>query len=315
MKTLSYIIFLGIFTAFSSALQAQQVHQLTQFSTNTFVYNPAIAGNSLNDLMASASYRKQWSGGFEGEEPTTMLLSVHSNLSADRSVGLGGMLFHDKTGPTSRMGVQLAYAYHLPLDRYGEQFLSFGVSGTIMQYSLNFSDLDLRDAGDLAAMEASASQMAADANFGAFLYGENYFVGASALQLAQTALNLSERSIETQEETLSLSRHFYFMGGYRYDFDKDGKDAGFSLMPYGVLKYVKAVPIQFEIAARLLYKDKYWGGIGMRTGDAIAVHLGLEIDDGLSLQYSYDYITSEIGTVSNGSHEITLAYRMSVWNR
>jgi len=299
----------------ATGLQAQQIHQLTQYHINDFAFNPAVAGNHLTDVVTLAAFRKQWAGGFDGEEPTTLMLSAHSNFSSSREVGLGALLFSDKTGPTSRMGLNLAYAYHLQLDRSAEHWLSLGLSGTLMQFSIDFAELELLDEGDIAAIENSGSTFTADANFGFMLYGPNYSAGASVMQLARRGLSLSERSTIFDEETLSLSRHFFIMGSYRYDFDDAGPEEGWSIQPSALLKIVKAVPFQYEVNAKLLYHNKYWAALGYRSQDDINIMVGLEIDEGITLNYSYDLITSEVNTVSSGSHEITLGYRWAQWNR
>lgn len=308
------IMTLVLLTGMAAGVQAQQIHQLTQFYINDFAFNPAVAGNNLTDVVSLASFRKQWAGGFDGDAPTTIMLSAHSNFSDQREVGLGALLFSDKTGPTSRLGLNLAYAYHLQMDQSAEHWLSLGLSGTLMQYSIDFAELELLDAGDVAAMESSGSTFTADANFGFMFYGPNYSAGASVMQLARRGLSLSERSVLFDEETLTLSRHFFIMGSYRYDFDGAPED-GWSIQPSALFKIVKSVPFHFELNAKVMYENKYWAGIGYRSQDDINVMLGLEIDDGLTLNYSYDIITSAVNTVSAGSHEITLGYRWAQWNR
>ena len=107
MKKLT-LLFVSIFMG--SMLQAQQLPQLSQFMINDFAINPAIAG--MDDYyQIKTSVRNQWVG--IEDAPKTTLLSIYGK-SSDH-VGLGGSVFNDQVGPTSRAGASLTYAYHLNL--------------------------------------------------------------------------------------------------------------------------------------------------------------------------------------------------------
>ena len=94
MKKLS-LLFVSIFIG--SMLCAQQIPQLSQFMINDFAVNPAIAG--MNDYyQIKTSVRNQWVG--IEDAPKTTLLSIYGR-SSDH-VGLGGSVFNDQVGPTSR---------------------------------------------------------------------------------------------------------------------------------------------------------------------------------------------------------------------
>lgn len=51
-----------------------------------------------------------------------------------------------------------------------------------------------------------------------------------------------------------------------------------------------------------------WIGVGYRTGDAIIGMLEYNITPQLRAGYAYDFTTTDIGTYSNGSHEIMLGF-------
>ncbi len=299
------IIYILLLFAGFEMISAQQVHQLTQYSLNDFAFNPAVAGKSFEKLTTRASYRRQWLGAFDGAEPTTMTISAHANFTESKAVGLGMMIYNDKTGPTTRFGVQLAYAYHIPLDLAKENYLSFGLSGTLLQYGLDGSMLDAADASDPIVATANESKLNGDANFGAYLYGPKYYVGISALQLVQSKFDLTGQNQNTDLITLSNSRHFYGAAGYKFDLSED-----FAIEPSGLIKFVPqgGVPPSFEINLRAFYENNYWIGLGYRSSDALALMLGISLDNGLHIGYTYDIITSNIKNLGNGSHEILLGF-------
>jgi len=293
---------------------AQQIHQLTQYTLNNFAFNPAIAGSDVNNIVTKASSRIQWWGGFDGAEPQTILLSTHTNFGEKKKVGLGAMIFADKTGPTSRVGINAAYAYHIPINGYNSKdHISLGISGTLMQYAVNFEEISLIDQGDIAAMDAASQRsITGDINFGAYAYGRRYWIGFSALQLVQSQVIFNDVDYLQIEDNpnLNLSRHYYLGGGYQFKVDEKIR-----LEPSALLKYVAAVPLSFELNVKASYinkknsfKEAYWVGLGYRHQDAFSIMLGVDLDNGLNIAYSYDLISSTIRIVSNGSHELTLGY-------
>ncbi len=66
--------------------------------------------------------------------------------------------------------------------------------------------------------------------------------------------------------------------------------------------------LQCDLTARVEYDNKYWGGLSYRFQDAVMFLAGLNVTGGLSIGYSYDLPTSQIITVSSGSHEILVMY-------
>ena len=89
------LLFVSIFTV--SMLYGQQLPQLTQFMINDYAINPAIAG--MNDYyQIKTSVRNQWVG--IEDAPKTTLLSIYGK--SNDHVGLGGLVFNDQAGPTSR---------------------------------------------------------------------------------------------------------------------------------------------------------------------------------------------------------------------
>ncbi len=271
----------------------QQIHQLTQYSMNDFVYNPAVAGS--NDLIeAKLNLRKQWVGFDDGDSPFTQFISAHSRLPQFENVGVGAIFYNDQTGPTARSGLKLVYAYQLPLDEGRENVLSLGIGATVMQQRVNFSDLDPRDIDDVVVGSGKASKMGFDADFGAYLYGEDYYLGASVNQLLATKFKIEDA------ESLENSRHLFLSAGYNFDLSEE-----FAIEPMVFAKMVSGADAQFDFGARGIYEDAYWLGLNYRTSDAISILAGVTFDDMYHLAYSYDITTSEIKDFSTGSHELS----------
>src|SRR5690554_1896463 len=121
---------------------AQQLPIFSLYRDNSFVLNPAIAG-SEDHGVAAVTYREQWTQ-VDGN-PRTLSANYRSNIPRF-SMGVGGQIIYDKTGPTSFMGVNLSYAYHISFAKVNpfrwpkfvrRSKLSFGISAAVYQYRLN----------------------------------------------------------------------------------------------------------------------------------------------------------------------------------
>ncbi len=302
MKKL-YILLISLFVIGLSLQQAnaQQVHHLTHYMLNDYAFNPAVAGSST-DIVTKFNFRRQWVG--LNQSPTTVSLSGHANLLESKAVGVGAIFLSDRTGPTRRTGVQLSYAYHLPIVE-DETYLGFGLGMNLLQYSIDFTDLTLADPDDSQIGVNSASKFGADANLGIYLHNStygvrNYWVGLSINQLFG-----SKYKFDSDVENIQNARHLYLTAGYLFFFNDS-----FSLEPSFMLKSVKATSPQVDINLRAIYKNNYWAGLSLRTADAIAILLGLNLNNGFNFAYSYDITTSNLNTVSSGTHEISLGYNI-----
>lgn len=297
------IITLFFLISGSYIVQAQQIQQLSHYVINNFAYNPAVAGAS-DKFISKFAFRKQWVG-LDGS-PTTVMASVHGNLDTEgKDLGVGALLFTDATGPIRRTGVQLAYAYHIPIEE-DETYLGLGIGANFLQYSIDFTKMDVKDEGDPQLAPDKQSKLGGDAHLGAFLKSSDYWAGISINQLFA-----SKYKFVTEEENIQNARHIYATAGYKFRASED-----FHLIPSFLLKAVAGTKPQVELTARGVYNAenvKPWLGLSYRTEDALSVLLGLQIASGLNVAYAYDITTSDLSTVSSGAHEITLGYNFSIY--
>jgi len=271
----------------------QQVQQFTQYRFSAFSFNPAFAGTD-NLFNAMASHRTQWSG--INDAPRTYFLGLHAP-NASRKMGFGGNLYTDVAGPTRRTGVQGAYSYRIRVNENSE--VSLGVSFGITQFSIDGTQITLRDQNDQALTNSMQSEIKPDASFGALWFGERFFLGVSAMQLLNNELDLFQGDTEGR-----MSIHYFLTGGYRFRVSEI-----IDIEPFALVKYVNPLEPQIDASARVIYGGDLWLGGTYRTGDAAAVFAGYEIMDYLTLGYSYDFTTSELRNYSNGTHEIFLGIR------
>ncbi len=294
------IITIIIVLFFTQEMFAQQVYQLTHYMINDFAFNPAVAGSD-ETFVGKASFRKQWSG-IDGA-PTTGMVSMHGSLNENKTVGLGAILYSDNTGPLGRTGINLAYAYHLPLA--DETSLGIGVGANFLSYKINFNELVARDEGDPQFATGDQTKMGADANLGLYLKGANFWAGLSVNQMFA-----SKFTFIGDVESIENSRHIFLGGGVTFNASEN-----LDIAPSLLLKSVGGAGAQFELGARAIVNKNYWAGISYRTEDALAILLGLQLDSSLNLAYSYDITTSDLSNYTSGTHEITVGYNFDFFNR
>ena len=284
------IISLGLYLL-SFAVNAQQLPVFTQYIFNKYIFNPAVTGTEDN-FSTTANYRYQWQG--ITDAPRTYIMSVHGPHKF-KSFGLGGALYTDVTGPTSKTGMYLSYAYHVKLDDVTK--LSLGLSGGLMQYRVDGTKINLADPGDLTLANTLMARMVPDFGFGAYLYNKKFFCGLSVPQFIQVRLDFSDDGTQTLS---NLTSHFYFNTGYTFDVNRE-----FSLEPSMMMRYGHPIVPQFDVAAKGIYKKNYFIGVMGRTQNGLSVLLGFQSTNGkFNFGYAYDVNTSGISAYSSGSHEL-----------
>jgi type IX secretion system PorP/SprF family membrane protein len=306
---------------------AQQTPLFSQYISNYYLLNPAMAG-SEEDIMLKAGYRLQWVG-FEGA-PATYYLSGHtpfqkqpngrgkrSRRGSRRPTGFhagGGYVYGDNTGPISRTGLNLSYAYHIPLSR--EITTSVGLTAGMQQYLFDADKLNLADNSndfDPVTMGGNRKSLVPDISLGYCIYSEQFYAGLSLAQALGNKIFAFEQS--DLESTGKLYRHLFFSGGYTFAVNRE-----FGIAPSTLVKYTSAAPLQADINVRAIYTfndrrrnipdDKAWLGISYRTQDALVALLGVQFLERYEVNYSYDLTLSPLKHHSAGSHEISLGLRL-----
>lgn len=75
-------------------------------------------------------------------------------------------------------------------------------------------------------------------------------------------------------------------------------------------------PIQLDLTATVIYKEKVWGALMYRTGDAAGIMAGVYITPQLAAGYSFDWsFGNSTMKYNSGSHEIMLIYDLIYKNK
>jgi len=155
MKKLFYI-FTFLLLLVSSQLSGQQLAQSSFVEEAKHYWNPAAAGVDAN-MKTSVFFRQQWLG-FGSSAPRTGFLSIQYPF-VDMNMSAGAIINFDQTGPVSKKGLQLAYAYKLK-DMLGDDSqLSIGINAGFQQYVFNPAGETFSDLNDQLLQGSSSSAL------------------------------------------------------------------------------------------------------------------------------------------------------------
>ena len=289
------VLYILVLAFLPGVLFTQQLAHFTQFYLNEYIINPA-AGGTKNYFDVKSSYRYQWVG--VNDAPRTFTLSMDGPMGKKKNMGLGGYVYSDITGPTRRTGFKVSYAYNFKVT--SDIKLSFGLAGGLMQFAVDGSEITLAETNDVAFANSLTSAYTPDAAFGAYLYSDDFYASISIPQLIGTELKFTDNHTNTKNK---LENHYYINGGYKF------RTGAWVLEPFAQIKYIPPVNPQIDIGGRAIYNDLIWLGGTYRSEDAAAVFVGLHLVENFVFSYSYDIITTDINSVSSGTHEIVLGLR------
>ena len=302
MKRISILLFV---ICFGGLLKAQQLPQITQYMNNNYVINPAVAG-MYDYYQVNTTIRNQWAG--INDAPRTSVISIYGRHS--EHVGLGGTVYNDVTGPTSRIGGAASYTYAFQLTQKVK--LSLALQGGFTQFKLIKSELSVEQPGDVIIMGGDIVRTLPDATFGLNLSGDKWYIGAAIPQLLSSELRLMDddfaRIYDTTSQNGKLASHIYVLGSYTYDINPT-----ISIEPSFFLKSVAGAKTQIDFGVKSEYKEMIWVGMNYEMNNdlsSIAALLGYKINDRFNIGYSYGMPSSATSSYHSGSHEFMLGIKL-----
>jgi len=263
----------------------------------------------------NTTIRQQWLG-FEGA-PLTYSASWQTRLlrqsyrivqspvkkgnmllpSTKGRVGLGAYVINDVNANVAKTGVQISYAYHILMNN---NQLSFGLAAKAFQYRINEDALTFDDQGDpLINGGLNNVGYCPDADVGVFWWSNDFFIGASASNLFQSAIKIGGNDLLNYKTI----RHYWFMGGYKF---KIGEDT--QLEPNFLFKTSEQFLPQGDLGLKIYYREDYWAGVSGRTDGSVILLFGMRADQ-IYIGYAFDYSLSEIRKFNYGSHELALSFK------
>ncbi|MEO7308811.1 MAG: PorP/SprF family type IX secretion system membrane protein [Chitinophagaceae bacterium] len=294
-----YLLALAATTIIGGA-QAQQLQNSSMSDLQGTFFNPSMAGVEKDNFIGF-SYRTQWSG-ISGSPKTATAFGSFKLPSI--KMGISGYIYNDKTGPTSRTGLQLGFAKHIIFANNSN--LSLGIETRFMQFSIDKGKLG-QTLGNDPVLGGASNNTKFDAGFGMSYTNDKWQVGASVSQLTQSKLNFYSGNL-TRTEQAKLYRHYFVHGKYLIDID-----GSTTITPNFLLTMLPNAPTEFQAGARIEHMKLVWFGAGYRVHQGPMFSAGINLMNKFSIGYAFDVYNAPLSTFTNGNsaNEFLIKYSFS----
>ena len=279
-------IYLTIFIVFGIIQKgtSQQMAQSSFIDEAKHYWNPAATGIDHN-IRSSLFFRQQWLG--FGQGPRTGFLSFQYPF-IDMNMSAGAIINFDQTGPVSKKGLQLTYAYKLKDFLGDDSQLSMGINAGFQQYVFNPSTQIFNDTEDVLLQGSSTSTAYPTIGGGVYFlsntkeYDGNVFFAGLAYRNAFTTDVLINGSNQKRE------KHIHFNVGTRVY-------QQYSFIEPSITVNLTA-PEQVDIRAGLRFEmeDAFWGGLGYSTTNEVSIQGGFILPE-----FGNRYAKLRIGVLGN----------------
>ncbi|WP_209328935.1 PorP/SprF family type IX secretion system membrane protein [Lunatimonas salinarum] len=296
-----------------------QDFQFSQFYAAPLYLSPAFAGST--DLSrVGVNYRKQWPGlGYDFNSYSAYI--DHYILDYNSGVGFAINSFEETHMKLKFTDVSLHYAYKLALDdysslRFGGQ-LSYVMRNAALDHLVFGDQINLFDRTvNTTSLDAMALQEPVnylDYAFGALFMNHRFWLGTSAHHVSRPSYTFF---MDDNDNRLPVKWSVH--GGYMIDVNardfRNGIPDNYIILS---ANYKEQGPFkQIDLNVQQQY-GIFVGGLGYRglvsseelPYQATLVGLmGVTLESGLSIGYSYDYMLSAFGRSTAGAHEISVRY-------
>ena len=279
-------------------LKGQQDPQYSQTMFTQLLTNPGYAG-SEGQICAYALERLQWMGFGDGA-PTITVFNVDAPI---RKFGLGLSLENDELGFDKNFKINLSISYRFPI---GNGNLGVGVKWGVANSAIDLGGSQWITPGDPVENDVAIPEDGSEAM--TYLdFGFGLFYRTHDLYLGLSSTHLNQPEFDFDKGTPSLKRHYYLTAGYNLPFSNP-------LLEFKPNIFVQSdgVNSQLAVIALIEYNKKVWGGVSLRTDNAITGILGVKFFNWVKVSYSYDFVVSDLMGYNDGTHEIMMGFCLDI---
>lgn len=267
MNRIIYVL-LGVFA--SGLLYSQQLTQTTPIQDLQHIWNPAFTAPGTK-MDASIYYRRQWLG-FEGS-PKTAVASLQYPF-VDMNMSAGAQIIADRTGPVSKTGLQVNYAYKLKELINRDDQLSFGINGYFHQFGFDGQGLVVRDQDDVVLTTNRQTKFVPAFGVGMAYFsnteeynGENlFYFGIAGLQILESDLLLDTGNAQR-------ARHYFVnMGTKLFGYNH-------YIEPSFQVNFVKPDLIAYVLSGKFELEESFWAGLSYSSVSDVSINGGVILNE------------------------------------
>lgn len=284
------ILFLLICST-TSFVFSQDIPLFSQKLTNSFVYNPAIAGHTVGSF--TASYKQNYAQ-VEGA-PKNYFLSMHTPI-ANYRFGIGANVYQEEVTFLKNMYASLAFAYHVRINKFAT--LSMGVAGEYNEFGINGLPNYSNDLSENEEWLDFKKNGIKDFDFSSGLHFQNRFIkaGIAANRMSTTWIKGENRAVLSNFYSASLQ------GLIPLRSDQD------LLEPYVAYRKLSTLNNTLDAGAYYTINKKVTLGGAYRTGGVGSGTVAYRLSKYLLVGYSYETIVGNVGGFVGAANEITLRF-------
>ncbi|MCH7397008.1 type IX secretion system membrane protein PorP/SprF [Belliella sp. DSM 107340] len=316
-----YVLLIFAF-AFCQLLEGQDM-QYTQFYSAPVYLNPAFTGAS-ELTRVGVNYRNQWPGLDHSFNSYSAYID-HYMFDINSGVGLIVNSTRESKSNLSTNELGVTYSYRLKLGfnsflRVGGQ-VSYVLRDAFFGNLVFGNQLDINtgiignDSGEMLSNDYKHSFL--DYNFGLLFNSENIWFGVSGHHLSQPNTSFIDGNIS--KLPLRLSSH----GGIKFDlgegfinnyFNNSRQErAAMFAFNYKHQDPFNQLDIGTQVFIQPLVLGVWYRGFPVKyslpNNESIAGLIGITLESGLDIGYSYDFTLSKMANMqSGGAHEISIRY-------
>ncbi len=294
------IIYTFLAITFSLSAFSQQDPIFTHFMFNKLMFNPAFAG-AKDVLDLGGVYRNQWFSNIEGA-PETYNLYGHTPISK-RRFGLGFSLIYDKIGIYKATELMVPFSVRIKTNKEKNHTLSFGLNLTYENFRADFSQLSLLDPVDNLVGDGVRNDNGLNFGAGVYFDAKKFYAGFSIPRILETSIYSNEANFSAKDVT------YWGMAGVDLPLSKN-----VDFRPNLLVNLNPRAPFDFSLNANFWFYDALWVGPSYRHEDSIDFLFGYQFKTGIRVGASYDYHTSDLNNVTDGSFEIMVGYTFPCQN-
>ena len=94
------------------------------------------------------------------------------------------------------------------------------------------------------------------------------------------------------------------MLGYRYEFNRD-----IHFEPSILIRKTENTKSQYDFSGRVFFRDAFWTGLSVRTNGSLSAVIGFRAGK-MHIAYAYDHFFKEINAYQNGTHELSISFKV-----
>lgn len=288
MKKILYILAVLLFPL---TLSAQQYPFMDSYLVNPYQLSPAYAGLGQNRTLF-VDHRMDWVG--IESSPRTYQLSYHDRIF--EKVGIGGKMVFDQTDIFKSTLVMGTYTYQVDFTEH--HLLNFGLSIGLYGNSINlgkyYNDPDYAEDPVLTyGVERSKVKFASD-------FSILYRFSDIEAGILFSNIMFGDASYSDQDLTYKPMKNFQGHLAYTYDFDEN-----WTARPFLLIRGGQNIPTLVEFAGQVIYGQRFWGNVIIRSSGVYGVGIGAEVLDSFLFNYSFNF-SSNVALRTFSSHQFTL---------